>query len=126
MPHDVGVLTVDDQESFREVARDLVEQTPGFAPVGEADSGASALAALEDLDPRLVLLDVRMPRMDGIETARRIHAGHPDVVVVLVSAEEVDTLPPEARTCGAVECIRKEELCPRRLRRLWAAHGARA
>lgn len=127
MPEDAGdirVLTVDDQDAFRRAARRLVDGTPGFEPVGEASSGAEALEAIAALRPALVLVDVRMPGMDGIETARRIRATHPDVVVVLVSADEPDDLPDGARTLDAPAFVRKQDLGPRALARLWLAHGA--
>jgi two-component system, NarL family, invasion response regulator UvrY len=121
-PDTVRVLTVDDQAVFRQAAHELVAGTPGFAPIGEAECGASALSAVAALCPDLVLLDVRMPGMNGVETARRIRASHPDVVVVLVSAEEMQDLPEEVRTCGAAACLRKQDLAPKRLVRLWSAH----
>ena len=70
----VGVLTVDDQQVFREVAVAVIEATPGFEPVGQAASGEEALRLLETLRPDLALIDVRMPGMDGVETARRLAA----------------------------------------------------
>jgi two-component system, NarL family, invasion response regulator UvrY len=120
----VSVLTVDDQAVFRSVARELVASTPGFAQVGEAGSGAEALSAVAMLHPQLVLLDVRMPRMDGLETARRIRSVDPGVVVVLVSANDTDE--DAAHACGAATWVRKQELGPSRLRRLWALYGAPA
>jgi CheY-like chemotaxis protein len=120
--HAVSVLTVDDQAVFRSVARELVASTPGFAQVGEACSGAEALSAVASLRPQLVLLDVHMPRMDGVETARRIRSADPGAVVVLVSVDEADER--AAKACGAATWVRKQELGPSRLRRLWAAHGS--
>ena len=98
----VRVLTVDDQDIFRAAARELVARTPGFETVGEAASGAQALADVDALHPDLVLLDVRMPAMHGVEASRRIHAAHPEVVVVLVSADDLEDLPGDVETCGAV------------------------
>ena len=109
---------------FLEVAREVVAATPGFEWVGGALSGADALDAVTRLRPALVLLDVRMPGMDGIETARRISEGHPDTVVVLISVEESPAIVPEAKTSGAAALVRKQEFCPGVLRRLWATHGA--
>jgi DNA-binding NarL/FixJ family response regulator len=120
----VRVLTVDDQDVFRRAARELLTGTPGFTPVGEADDGASALRAVAALHPDLVLLDVRMPGMNGVETARRIRASHPEVAVVLVSAEELRDLPDDVGACGAFACLRKQDLAPQRLARLWSAHVA--
>jgi DNA-binding NarL/FixJ family response regulator len=119
--HPVRVVCVDDQETFRHAARELVGATTDFEAVGEASCGADALATIGETHPELVLLDVRMPGMDGIETARRIRADHPEVVVVLVSAEDPDDLAPAAKDCGAAATIRKQDLGPRRLASLWSA-----
>ena|SRR5215203_3627313 len=120
--HDVRVLTVDDQQPFRGVAREVIDATPGFEAVGEAASGQEALAAVERLSPQLVLLDVRMPGMDGIEVARRLAEAHPETVVVLISMEEgIDV--PSAAQLRAVPLVRKQDFGPRLLRRLWQTHG---
>ena len=80
----VRVLTVDDQVLFRRVARDVIDATPGFEMAGEAACGDEGLEAVERLAPDLVLLDVRMPGISGIEVARRLAATHPELVVVLI------------------------------------------
>lgn len=117
----VTVLTVDDQAVFRRVARSLISATAGFEQVGEAASGAEALELAADLQPDLVLVDVEMPGLDGLETARRLARIHPNGVVVLIS---VDEIPPSASTAGAVACVRKQDLSTRALRDLWMGLGA--
>ena len=118
----VRVLTVDDQAVFRLVAREVIEATPGFEAVAEARSGAEALALIEALEPDLVLMDVRMPGMDGIETARQARAVVPAPVVVLISLEDPDDIAAVAGGCGAVTTVRKQDFSPAMLRRLWVAH----
>jgi two-component system invasion response regulator UvrY len=119
----VEVVTVDDPEIFRAVVRDVIEATPGFRAVGEAASGQEALRVVHELEPQLVLLDVRMPGMDGIETAERLRAAHPDTVVVLVSLADSTDLPSSVGACGAAALVRKQDFCPALLRSLWSAHG---
>ena len=121
----VRVLTVDDQAVFRLVAREVIEATSGFEPVAEAGSGAEALALIEALEPDLVLMDVRMPGMDGIETARQACDVAPTSVVVLISLEDPDYIEAVAGGCGAVTTVRKQDFSPDMLRRLWAAHRRR-
>jgi DNA-binding NarL/FixJ family response regulator len=115
------VLAVDDHRSFRRALRDVIAATPGFEQVGEAASGPEALAAVAELHPDLVLLDIRMPGMDGLETSRRLAAEQPGTVVVFVSVEP-ELEPPAA--VGAAAHLRKQDLSPRALRALWDAHGA--
>jgi DNA-binding NarL/FixJ family response regulator len=119
----VGVVTVDDQAYFRSAVRDVIDATPGFAALGEASSGEEALALVDGHAPQLVLIDVRMPGMDGIETARRIKDAHPETVVVLVSIEDPADVPSTAASSGAVALVRKQDFGPRLLRGLWLAHG---
>lgn len=122
----VTVLTVDDQAVFRRAARTVIESTPGFEPIGEATDGEEALVLADEVDPDLVLIDVRMPGMNGVETARRLFAAHPTSTIVLVSSEDMADLPADAERCGAVALLPKERLGPAALRRLWELCGRRA
>ena len=119
------MLTVDDQPPFLEAARALIASTPGFELAGEATSGAEAIAAVEALEPDMVLLDIRMPGLDGIETAQRLHDAHAETVVVLVSGHDLDDVQVLAEQSGAVAVVLKERLQPTLLRSLWAKHGRR-
>lgn len=80
------VLVVDDSEVFRNVMCAVVAATPGFEVVGDGSSGRQALALVDSLGPHLVLLDLYMPELDGLETARHVRRRHPDVVVLLLTA----------------------------------------
>jgi two-component system, NarL family, invasion response regulator UvrY len=121
----VGVLTIDDQAVFRRVAEDVIAATPGFEFVGEAECGEDGIAAVERLRPQLVLLDVRMPGIGGIEAARRITTAHPGTVVVLVSIADPDEVSHAARGSGAAALVRKQDFGPALLRSLWTMHGDR-
>jgi two-component system, NarL family, invasion response regulator UvrY len=119
----VPVLIVDDQAPFRRAARAVLAATPGFDPVGEAESGEQALDLVESLAPALVLMDINMPGIDGIESTRRIVGDHPDTVVFLLSTYRADDLPAGAKSCGAAGYIHKEEFGSAVLRDLWDRHG---
>ena len=121
----MSVVTVDDQAVFRATAREVIEATPGFQAVGEAASCDEALALIEEAKPRLVLVDVRMPGVDGIETAKRIRSSHPEAVVVLISIDESSQLPSSASDSGAVALVRKQDFGPTMLSGLWAVYGPR-
>ena len=117
----VRVLVVDDQPPFRAAARAVVDRISGFEVVAEAASGEEAVLAVADAPPDLVLMDIEMDGIDGIEATRRILADHPHVKVVLLSTYELADLPPAARTSGAIAYVNKDEFGTRVLRRLWEA-----
>jgi two-component system, NarL family, invasion response regulator UvrY len=123
----VRVLTVDDQERFRAAARILVDATPGFYNVAEASTGEDGVAAAMRQEIDLVLMDVRLPGIDGIEATRRVRHARPGTEVVLVSATATE-LPADASECGALAVLAKDELRPSVLIRLWerAGHGSPA
>ena len=106
--HDVvRTLVVDDHPLCREALSEVVAATPGFQVAGEAGSGAEALELLEHRAADLVLLDVRMPGLDGTATAARISDDHPETVVMLVSAEG-RALPADDASPGGIRAFRKE------------------
>ena len=116
-------MTVDDQAAFRQAAREVIEATDGFEHLGEAGSGEEALALAVELDPDLVLVDIRMPGIDGFETARSLSAAHPAATVVLISAERLEEHPSGDEFFGAAAFVRKEDFGPAMLRQLWVDHG---
>jgi DNA-binding NarL/FixJ family response regulator len=120
----VPVLVVDDQPPFRLAARAVVRRTDGFDYIGEAGTGEEAVDRVAELQPALVLMDINMPGITGIEATRRIVDAHPATVVFLCSTYSLADLPPEAGDSGARAYVNKEELSPGVLRRLWDERDA--
>src|SRR3954471_1161890 len=114
----VAVLTVDDNVVFRRAAHDVIRATPGFEPVGEADTGEAALSLVPVLRPQLVLMDVRMPGIGGIEAARRIAEVAPERVAVVLMSADPRGLADEAIPPGTLGVVRKDRLSPAALRAL--------
>lgn len=119
----VRVAIVDDQAPFRRVARAVVGRTPGFEVVGDGDSGEEAVRLCRDLHPDLLLIDVQMPGMGGVEAARVVRAAGWSVVV-LVSTQSRDDLDLADPVTGEeLLFLPKESLTPDQLVRLWARLG---
>jgi two-component system invasion response regulator UvrY len=119
----VRVLVVDDQAPFRVAARAVVRATAGFEVVGEAKSGEEAVEQVVEVSPHLVLMDINMDGIGGIEATRRITDQQPEVRVVLLSTYDAEDLPDDARRCGATAYVHKEEFGPDLLERVWSAEA---
>jgi two-component system, NarL family, invasion response regulator UvrY len=122
----ITVLVVDDQAPFRSAARAVLAMTPGFEMAGEAVSGEEGVDKVKELAPALVLMDINMPGISGVDATRRITADRPETVVVLLSTYSADDLPADARSCGAAAYVNKEEFGPDVLRDIWSQHGRAA
>jgi two-component system, NarL family, invasion response regulator UvrY len=116
----VRVLVVDDQAPFRMAARMVLKRAEGFELVGEAATGEESVDRVAELVPDLVLMDINMPGINGIEATRQIVAAQPGTIVFLCSTYQLGDLPADARTSGARAYVNKEELGPDVLARLWA------
>ena len=116
----VRVLVVDDQLAFHDAAHAVLDATVGFEWIGGASCGEEGIERAERLRPDLVLMDVRMPGIGGVEAARQIASRGLRAIVVLVTAG----LPPsgDGRDCAA-EIVPKEGLSGAMLRRLWKDYG---
>lgn len=116
----VRVLVVDDSPESRAAIGDAVRHAGEFELVAAVGSGEEALEVLPRLEPELILLDIRMTGLDGIETTRLIRTRGSRAVVVLVSALRGPDLPVGADSCGADAILHKGEVSPRRLVSLWS------
>ena len=119
----VSVLIVDDQALFRRAAASVVKATPGFELVGEAASGEEAVELAAVLTPALVLMDINMAGINGIEATRRITTARPETLVVLLSTYQAEDLPSDARTSGMAAYVNKDEFGPQVLTEVWAGRA---
>ena len=108
----IRVYHVEDQPTLREVLKALVELEPDIELVGSAGDAEMALHELRDLDVDVVLMDIRLPGIDGIEATRFLHESRPDVAVVMLTSYEDEFVGPalEAGAIGYVikSCTRKQ------------------
>src|SRR4026207_879826 len=119
----VQVLVGDDQAPLRDAARAVIARVPGFELIAEATSGEEAVELVDRVRPSVVLMDINMGAMDGLQATKLITTAHPETMVILVSTYTEADMPPTARECGAAAYVNKDELSPRAIRRLWEAGG---
>jgi DNA-binding NarL/FixJ family response regulator len=119
----VTVLIVDDQDPFRNVARAVVNATPGFEVVDDAATGEDAVAKADASRPDVVLMDINLPGINGMEATRQILATHPGAVVILLSTYAKSDLPSNSLDCGAVSYVHKEDFGPWVLEETWEGHA---
>ena len=108
----VRVLIVDDQPPFRDAARAVVELTDGFEVVAESETGEDAVTAARELNPDLVLMDVNLPGIDGLEATRQILRDQHPVVILVLSTYEAAEYEPRALSAGAAAYIQKSDFGP--------------
>lgn len=104
----IRVLVVDDTAHVRKMLV-MMLSVDDLEVVADSADGASGIAACEELDPDVVVLDFKMPDMDGLETARRIKAQRPDQEIIMYSAFIDDALEQAAADVGIALCLGKVE-----------------
>jgi DNA-binding NarL/FixJ family response regulator len=117
----VRVLLVDDQAAYLRALVSVVEETPGFQVVGTASSGEDCLSVADRVRPQLVLMDVNMPGLDGLETTRRLRKSEAPPVVLLLSTYDEEVGERFVAESGATAYVTKSAFGPDRLERLWTA-----
>lgn len=108
MNQTIKILLVDDQSLFREGLRTLLTVQPDFEVVGEASNGEEALRMSATLRPAVVLMDLRMPVMDGVTATRRLKQNHPDCRVIVLTTFDEDEFVFEGLRAGAVGYLLKD------------------
>ena len=116
----VRVLLVDDQEQYLRAMTAVVVETPGFEVVGRAASGEEALDLADTLLPDLVLMDVNLPGIDGIEATRRLLARSPAAMVLLLSTYDEEAGATFVAESGAAAYVTKAAFGPDRLEAAWS------
>jgi DNA-binding NarL/FixJ family response regulator len=108
MKNPISILIVDDQALFREGLRTLLSVQPEFKVVGEAGNGEEALRLAAGLHPSVVLMDLRMPVLDGVTATRRMHSLMPDCRVIVLTTFDDDEYVFEGLRAGAVGYLLKD------------------
>ncbi|MDQ1532819.1 MAG: two-component system, NarL family, response regulator DegU [Actinomycetota bacterium] len=101
------VLIADDHQLLRQALRRAMEDA-GLVVLGEASDGAEAVQLVDQLRPELVIMDVTMPVLGGIEATRRLHAAHPDLPIVVLTMHDEEALREEALRAGASAFLTKD------------------
>lgn len=122
----IRVLIVDDQLPFRRAAQAVVQSTDLFMVVGTFETAEDAVAAVDVLRPDLVLMDVNLTGMGGVQASRLLRAEHPEVVVVLLSSYDEAEFADLTTDCGAAAYVPKAAFGPDRLESVWASIARRS
>jgi DNA-binding NarL/FixJ family response regulator len=105
----IRILLVDDFESFRSFTSSLLRKQPGFQIVGEALDGPEAVQKAEELKPDLVVLDIGLPKLNGIEAARQIRLVSPDSKLLFLTGNDDSEVAREALYTGATGYVSKSD-----------------
>ena len=104
------ILTADDDQRFLAIVRRCLEENPDFSLVGQATDGEQAVRLAQELRPDLVLMDISMPRMNGLEATRQIKSRQPNTKVVIVTMHDEEAYRNAAAESGAEAFLLKKKV----------------
>src|SRR5689334_19334426 len=105
----IQVLIVDDHTMVREALCTALRLYPNIHVVGEATDGEEALAFAEQVQPTVIIMDINLPKMDGITATRLIKAQSPEIVIIGITAQTQDYQAYAMRKAGAVDVLKKDD-----------------
>ncbi|MGA7793579.1 MAG: response regulator transcription factor [Candidatus Acidiferrales bacterium] len=103
------ILVVDDHPCFRQLLRTFLEHNPNWEACGEASDGCEAITKTTELHPDIVLMDLDMPRLNGLEATRQIHKQSPSIRILILTLHDNSMLPQIAQNSGAQGYVLKSE-----------------
>lgn len=103
----IRVLVADDQRAMRLICRQLISREPQMQVVGEASDGEEAVRSAGELVPDVIILDLHMPKLSGIDAAKQIREAYPSIAIVGLSAGSHPDLAQRMRQAGAFACVDK-------------------
>jgi DNA-binding NarL/FixJ family response regulator len=118
----VRVVIADDDEAFLEFLRALIDAQPELAVVGTARDGVETLELTEELRPEAIVVDLHMPRLDGVSAIARLRRDYPSLCVIVLTGDPASALHEAAREAGADGVFQKGEMLEQLLARLSDTH----
>jgi DNA-binding NarL/FixJ family response regulator len=114
----IRVLIADDDRTFLHALEELIDRQPELMVIGAAADGLEAIELAEALDPDAVVIDLHMPRLDGVSAAARLRRDHPSLCLIALTGDEAPALHEAVREAGADDVLLKSELVEGLLERL--------
>jgi DNA-binding NarL/FixJ family response regulator len=121
----IRVLIADDDRAFLHSLQELIDRQPELLVIGAAADGLEAIELADKLDPDAVVLDLHMPRLDGVTAAARLRRDHPSLCLIALTGDEAPALHEAVREAGADDVLLKSELVEGLLDRLAAVRSSR-
>lgn len=119
----IRVLLADDDQPFLDALTPLIERQPELAVVGQAHDGLAAIELADDLSPDAVVIDLHMPRLDGVTAVARLRRDHPSMCVIALTGDEAPALHRAVTEAGADAVLVKDEFVDVLVDRLAAARA---